>query len=212
MNSEEIFKIAGAILTSVGGAAIIMMALSSWLGKVWANRILEKDKLKYISELENIKVKLQSESVKQQLVFSLYFEGQFKIYNDLWLALSELESEVDKLWESATTANLRSFIRSVQKAKKQIRNSALLIEKEHYDQIMENLKAFEEYRVGKESLISLRNLDSINDGEINALIENNRQRREQILSFTNTMLEKMRIQIGGNGVDLGSNLDYYNKA
>ena len=198
MNPEEIFKIAGAILTSVGGAAIIMMALSSWLGKVWANRILEKDKLKYTSELENIKVKLQSESVKQQLVFSLYFEGQFKIYNDLWLALSELESEVDKLWESATTANLRSFIRSVQKAKKQIRNSALLIEKEHYDQIMENLKAFEEYRVGKESLISLRNLDSINDGEINALIENNRQRREQISSFTNTMLEKMRIQIGGN--------------
>ena len=197
MNPEEIFKIAGAILTSVGGAAIIMMALSSWLGKVWANRILEKDKLKYTSELENIKVKLQSESVKQQLVFSLYFEGQFKIYNDLWLALSELESEVDKLWESATTANLRSFIRSVQKAKKQIRNSALLIEKEHYDQIMENLKAFEEYRVGKKSLISLRNLDSINDGEINALIENNRQRREQISSFTNTMLEKMRIQIGG---------------
>ncbi len=198
MNYDEIFKIAGAILTSVGGAAIIMMALSSWLGKVWASRILEKDKLKYTSELEKIKVKLQSESEKQQLVFSLYFEGQFKIYNDLWLALSELESEVDKLWESATTANLRSFIRSVQKAKKQIRNSALLIEKEHYDQIMENLKAFEEYKVGKERLINCRNLDSINDREINELIEKNRQRQKQISSFTNTMLEKMRIQIGGN--------------
>lgn len=198
MNYDEVFKIAAAILTSVGGAAVIIMALSSWLGKVWANRILEKDKLKYTSELEKIKVKLQNESEKRQLVFSLYFEGQFKLYNDLWLALSELENEVDKLWESATTANLRSFIRSVQKAKKQIRNSALLIEKEHYDQIMENLKAFEEYQVGKQRLISLRNLNSIDVWEINNLIEQNRQRREQISTFTNNMLEIMRIQIGGN--------------
>ena len=52
---KEIFMVAGAILGSVGGASLLIMGLSSWLGKVWASRILEKDKLKYQSELEIIK-------------------------------------------------------------------------------------------------------------------------------------------------------------
>ena len=197
MNFEDIFKLAGAIVTSVGGAALIMMALSSWLGKVWANRILEKDKLKYSSELEKLKTNLQNESQKQQFVFSMYFEGQFKIYNNLWLALSELQNEVDKLWESATSHNLNSFIKSVKKATKQIRNSAILIEQEHYNQIMATLKAFEEYRIGKERLITLRNFNNVDNNQINNLIESNRDNREKISNFTETMLQKMRKQIGG---------------
>lgn len=80
MSIDEIFMVSGAILTSVGGAAAIIFGFSSWLGKVWANRILEQEKLKYTSELEKIKAKLQNESQKQHLMFSLYFEGQFKLY------------------------------------------------------------------------------------------------------------------------------------
>lgn len=44
MNWDEAFKIVTAMLTSVGGAGVIMLALSSWLGKIWAARILEKEK------------------------------------------------------------------------------------------------------------------------------------------------------------------------
>lgn len=85
---SEVFSIAGAMIGSVGGAAFIIVALSTWLGKVWANRILEQDRLKYASGLEQIKNKLNSERERSQFVFSLYFEGQFKIYNDLWAALA----------------------------------------------------------------------------------------------------------------------------
>lgn len=197
MNFEDIFKLAIAIITSVGGAALIMMALSSWLGKVWANRILEKDKLKYTSVLEKLKTDLQNESQKQQFVFSMYFEGQFKIYNDLWLALSELQNEVDKLWESATSSNLNSFVRSIKKASKQIRNSAILIEQEHYNQIMDTIKAFEEYQIGKERLITYRNFNNINTEQLNDLIEINIDNREKISNFTDSMLQKIRKQIGG---------------
>jgi len=84
MKILEVFSIAGATLGSVGGAALIIVALSTWLGKVWASRILEKDRLKYESELEQIKNRLNSKRDRSQFVFSLYFEGQFKIYNDLW--------------------------------------------------------------------------------------------------------------------------------
>ena len=61
MNYDDVFNIAAAILASVGGSAIIIVGLSSWLGKVWANRILEKDKLKVQKEYEDKVVKLTKE-------------------------------------------------------------------------------------------------------------------------------------------------------
>jgi len=190
--------LAGAILGSVGSAALLIFGLSSWLGKVWANRILEKDKLKYQSELEIIKTKLQSESQKQNLMFSMYFQGQFKLYNDLWVSLSELQSGVDALWSEASTKNLKSFVAAVRRAKKQIRESALLIEPEHYADIMNVIEAFEQYRCGKEELIFARkDLTNIDNWEIREIISHNRENRERITAFVDLMLEKMRTQIGG---------------
>jgi hypothetical protein len=198
MNLQEIFTLAAAILGSVGSASLLIFGLSSWLGKVWASRILQKDKLKYQSELEIIKTQLQSESQKQNLMFSMYFQGQFKLYNDLWVSLSELQSGVDALWSEANTKNLKSFVAAVRSAKKQIRDSALLIEPEHYNDIMNAIKAFEQYRYGKEELIFARkDLATVDNWEIREIINQNRENRESITAFVNLMLDKMRTQIGG---------------
>ncbi|GHF94021.1 hypothetical protein [Thalassotalea marina] len=45
MNWEDVFKIITAVITSVGAAGVIIFGLSNWLGKVWANRILEREKM-----------------------------------------------------------------------------------------------------------------------------------------------------------------------
>lgn len=199
MNTEDIFMVAGAILTSVGGAAVIIFAFSSWLGHVWANRILEKDKLKYSSELEKIKTKLNNESQKQNLMFSMYFEGQFKLYNDLWISLSELQNGVDALWTEASPKNLKLFVSIIKKAKKQIRHSALLIEPQHYDDIMNAIDELEEYRSGKEELIFARgDLTYVDDFEVDRIINENRHIKKRITYFVDTMLANMRLQIGGN--------------
>ena len=199
MSVTDVFKISAAILGSVSGAAAIIFGLSSWLGKVWANRILEKDKLKYTSELEKIKAKLQTESQKQNLMFSLYFEGQFKLYNDLWVSLSELQSRVDELWALASPQNLKSFVSAIRKAKKQIRNSALLIEPEHYNDIMAAIESIENYSDGKEQLILARqNINTVAQWQVEDIIETNRQNKDRITNFVNLMLGKMRSQIGGN--------------
>jgi len=50
MTLENVYQIGFIMLSSVGGAVVIIAALSSWLGKVWANRILESDKAKYTIE------------------------------------------------------------------------------------------------------------------------------------------------------------------
>ena len=199
MSISEIFQVSGAILGSVGGAAAIIFGFSTWLGKVWANRILEKDKLKYSTELEKIKNKIQSESEKQNLMFSLYFEGQFKLYNDLWVSLSELQNGVELLWSEANLRNLKNFISVLSKAKKQIRNSALLIEPQHYREIMRAIDGLESYHVGKEKLINARrNIEHVSEYEIQEIIDQNRHSRDQINIFVEHMLEKMREQIGGS--------------
>lgn len=198
MNIEDVFAVSAAILSSLGGSALIVAAFSSWLGKVWANRILETDKLKYASEIEAIKSELYRETERQKITFSLYFEGQFRLYNELWLALSELNEQVDKLWKSATRSNLRAFMRSVHAAKRQIRNSAVLIEKQHYDNIQKVLSTFEQYQHGKETLINGRTIDELSESDINTIIENNRAAREQITEFTDHMMDVIRKQIGGN--------------
>ena len=198
MDINDIFKISGALIGSVGGAAVIIIGLSTWLGKVWANRILEEDKLRYSSELEKIKNELKSETEKRNFVFSLYFEGQFKLYNDLWVSLSELQDGVELLWSKANSRNLRNFITVLSKAKKQIRSSALLIEPDHYKEIMEVINNLESYRIGKEKLInSRRNIENVSEWEIQEIIEQNRNNRDRIFSFVDHMLNKMREQIGG---------------
>ena len=52
MTWADVFKFVTAALAAVGGGGVIILGFSSWLGKVWANKILEKDKFKYSQELE----------------------------------------------------------------------------------------------------------------------------------------------------------------
>ncbi len=199
MSVSEIFQVSVAIIGSVGGAAVIIFSLSSWLGKVWANRILEEDKLKYSTEFEIIRNKLQSESEKQNLMFSLYFEGQFKLYNNLWVSLSELQNGVEMLWAEANSKNLKNFISVLNKAKKQIRSSALLIESNHYREIMEVIESLENYKVGKERLIDARKyIEDVPEPDIQDIISQNQHSREQINIFVELMLEKMRRHINGS--------------
>lgn len=196
MGLTEIFKISGAIITSIGGASIIIFALSSWLGKIWASRILEKDRLQYASELESIKNQLHIDAQRQQTVFSMYFEAQFRIYNDLWVSLSALQNEVDKLWGCANSRNLKSFVSSLAEAKTKIRNSALLISKNHYQEIMEVIYNLENYQIGKEKLINARrSTENITDSNIQEIIVQNRENKDKIAKFVNHMLEEMRTQI-----------------
>lgn len=202
MSMDEIFKITGAILTSVGGAAVIIFALSSWLSKVWANRILEKDRLAYSLEVERIKNQLHADTEKHRFIFSLYFEGQFKLYNELWSSLSELQNNVEELWAEANNNNFRRFELALSRAKKQIRSSALLIERHHYNEIMEVIDTLENYQSGKEGLIDKRRrCENISSCSVQEIIEKNRHNREKINIFVEYMLVEMRRQISCNSRD-----------
>lgn len=94
MGIMEILQVAGAIIVSLGGGTALVFGLSSWLGKVWANRILENEKSKHNIELEEYKKKLSEElekvkAINQKVLFftKIQYEKEFSIYLELWEAM-----------------------------------------------------------------------------------------------------------------------------
>lgn len=55
MTLENIFGVAATILASLGGAGVIILGLSNWLGKVWANRLMEADRANHARALEDVR-------------------------------------------------------------------------------------------------------------------------------------------------------------
>jgi hypothetical protein len=54
MTAGDVLSIAATIIAALGGGAAIVFALSSWLGKVWANRLMEADKSRYARDLKTL--------------------------------------------------------------------------------------------------------------------------------------------------------------
>ena len=55
---KDILIIVGAIAVSFGGGAAIVIALSGWLGKLWAKRILQTEKATLQRQIEELKHEL----------------------------------------------------------------------------------------------------------------------------------------------------------
>ncbi len=86
MQLSDILAISGSIIASIGGGAAIVFGFSSWLGKVWANRLMEKEKNEHSRELESLKNTFlrETESYKIRLKKSeLIFEKQFEAASEL---------------------------------------------------------------------------------------------------------------------------------
>jgi hypothetical protein len=119
----------GAIIISLGGTSVIIIALAKWFGDRLANKLLEKDKAKYQEELETLKTKFQTELEikkndleKSKTLFLRYSEHQFTLYNDLWKSLCDLRHIGEELWE-------RAEIRKVKDFSKQLKLTKLTVEK-----------------------------------------------------------------------------------
>ena len=104
MPVATVIEIAGAILFSLGGASAIVIGAASWLGKVWANRILESDRKRYGEELERVRSDLetsrrllQAELDKAIHVHRVQFETEFRVLADIWAKLAVLRSAMRAL-------------------------------------------------------------------------------------------------------------------
>ncbi len=62
MGFEEILRIAATVVLSLGGGGAIVFALASWLGKIWASKILHADRAEYEQQLERMRTEFSRTS------------------------------------------------------------------------------------------------------------------------------------------------------
>ncbi|GJL55566.1 MAG: hypothetical protein NPIRA02_26980 [Nitrospirales bacterium] len=126
MPVEDVLFIATTILASLGGGVVIVFALSNWLGKLWAERLMEKERAKHAEDLLKLRDDLQTrqneriETLKNDL--HIFKETHLKehsekivIYRDVIdivaTMLSELEGIVLGKQETLPDELLKSFER-----------------------------------------------------------------------------------------------------
>ena len=182
------------ILASFGGASLALLGLSKWLGNIWANRVIEKEKLILNKELE--KHKRQLEILKRQVL--LFNETQFKLYNSLWKSLYDLKKVADDLWETASVENLNKFTSQLRATQQKINQNILIVEDTHYNGLINLINIFWGFQVGKKTLIELRKENGdINNDEIKDTIQNNRHIKENYNNLIFEIAQAFKNQIKG---------------
>jgi hypothetical protein len=66
VTTNEVWQMAGALITSFGSAGAVLWGLSHFLGKVWANRIFESDRAKYQKLIDEARTELDRTTRKVQ--------------------------------------------------------------------------------------------------------------------------------------------------
>jgi hypothetical protein len=104
LSFPDTLKIIATALASIGGGGFLVMAMSSWLGKVWAQRLMQKDIAKHESDLEALKSrlegvnkKIQSELDKTVFVHRIQFETEFKALSEIWAKIVAVRASLAAL-------------------------------------------------------------------------------------------------------------------
>jgi hypothetical protein len=91
MNWSIAFQLATAVIVSLGGGAGIVFGLSNYLGKLWADRAIEKEKHKYAEILQTAKGELDKATNRFQveldslsLAHKLRMTEEFSHLGQLW--------------------------------------------------------------------------------------------------------------------------------
>lgn len=92
------------ILTALGGGSAIVFALSGWLGKVWAERLMARETAAHTKELESLRADLQEKSDRASHTYKLKLE----LYKEVSGPLVELVSKSQLIGE-LTREDMLSF-------------------------------------------------------------------------------------------------------
>lgn len=186
MDWTQIFQFVAVFLLSLGGAGGIIVAIASWLGKIWAERIMESYKAQQGKDLETLKnqysIELEKYKSRANILFSQlerFNAQQFSLYNDLWISLLDLKVMADALWNRASPDDLLRFSRQLKETSKAVERGAIFLEEEHYTNLQGLINIFKNFEFGKTRLIELRTRSdlegrNIDNEQIRFQIENNR--------------------------------------
>lgn len=162
----DFLKLIAALVTSIGGASVIILGLSKFFGDFFANKLLGDIKSKHEQELETIKSNYQKELEKTKsdlerakLLFTRYSEKQFSIYNSLWNNLIYARKQADEVWRNPILEKIPAFIQQLIQARNAIDQNMLLIAGSDFNKLDTLIKDFENLRINGKRLFELDGLD-----------------------------------------------------
>lgn len=98
---EQIFEILGKAVVAVGGAGAIIIAISGYISKFYADWFLQKEKAKYEKEIEEYKQQIQRElevarNLNEEIAYKkrVIFDSEYKYYIEI---VPKLVSAADAL-------------------------------------------------------------------------------------------------------------------
>ena len=148
-----------SVLLGSGIVAAVVRIAANWISK----RTLDHYNNKHAKELEQLKasysealVKTNHELEKAERRHFLYSQSQFDLYNSLWKQLVYTKRLADELWKKADPRKLPSFADQISQTKFVIEENMLLIEEDHYYNLSALMREFENFRVGKQKLVEIR--------------------------------------------------------
>jgi hypothetical protein len=210
MNFKDYLELIGALLTSIGGASVIIIALSKWFGDFLANTLFEKYRTVKEKELEGVKTYYQKELEqtktnleKAKSLYLRYSEKQFELYNDLWKVLLYTKNQADALWAEAKQEKIPAFSEQIRNTKNAINDNMLLIEEEHYDNLINLINQFEQFQFGKKRLVDMGLLTEENsqfdmsEEEFNQIIQSNKSTKDAYDKMIMKIGKSFRSQIRG---------------
>jgi len=206
------------ILTFIGIVFLAMFKKNyfpKYLEEKAKNTATKEDIEKITSQVESVKqsYKIEFDKIqrKNDLIVSeikdtknRYNSKQFELYNELWSSLIDLKMSANDLWASATGKKLKDFSTKLFNAKVSIEKSSLLIEDTHYDELIRIIRKFEEFRIGKKDLITMRNrtisdIDQLlRDTYIDNIIEQNREVKTRYDDLLDTLKLQFKHTIRGS--------------
>jgi len=162
---------------TLGISATVFWAISSYVGRVWAERYNETVKKDYQKEIESFKNDLAL--IKENN--SRYTSKQFELYTTLYHSLSDLKEKADELWDSANLNNYKKFSLQLKKTKNEVEKSYLFLEDHHYNKFNEIFIQFTKFQIGKKRLtmMSDEELKKIDITDLYDLIDYNRTRKDE---------------------------------
>lgn len=86
MTATEVLEVAAVVVVALGGGGAIVASISSWLGKLWAERLLQRERTSNERLLESHKRELELSFNARNRVS----EAEFEIYRQLWSEVTQL--------------------------------------------------------------------------------------------------------------------------
>lgn len=98
---NTLFDLSGRILAELGGASVIVIGLSAFLGRVWAGRLLAAYKQEHAKELEALKTSYEALNKRVQAdldsrihVTNLQAETEYRVLWEIWALIATVRSEM----------------------------------------------------------------------------------------------------------------------